>query len=52
MKTIGIIGYGEIGSRPVLYPTSKIGGHCVVPNANILKKYMNSLLIDGILKYE
>jgi len=38
--------------RPVLYATEKIGGHCVIPNANILKKYMNSNFIDGILKYE
>ena len=38
--------------RPVLYGTKKIGGHCVVPNAKILKDYIDSPLIEGILKYE
>jgi hypothetical protein len=38
--------------RPVLYGTDKIGGHCIVPNAKILKQFMNSDLIKSILKYE
>ena len=38
--------------RPVLYPTKKIGGHCVVPNAKILKDYMNTKTIQSILEYE
>jgi len=38
--------------RPVLYPPKYfIGGHCIVPNAEILKKYFNSLAIDLIFKY-
>lgn len=49
-------GYSELGmpnvTRPILYGTSKIGGHCVVPNAKILKEFMDSPLIDGILKFE
>jgi len=48
-------GYSALGKsnvvRPVLYGTKKIGGHCVVPNANILKNYMQSGLIDQIIKY-
>jgi hypothetical protein len=48
-------GYSALGKsnvvRPVLYGTKKIGGHCVVPNANILKNYMQSGLIDQIVKY-
>lgn len=49
-------GYTELGMnnviRPVLYPPKGIiGGHCVVPNAQILKKYLDSLAIDLILKY-
>jgi UDP-N-acetyl-D-mannosaminuronate dehydrogenase len=38
--------------RPVLYKTKKIGGHCVTPNANILKDYMDSKSIQLVLKYE
>lgn len=38
--------------RPVLYGTKKIGGHCVTPNANILKDYMDSKSIQLVLKYE
>ena len=49
-------GYNELGksnvTRPVLYGTKKIGGHCVTPNAKILKEYFNSQSIDLILKYE
>ena len=47
-------GYKELGInnvvRPVLYaPKGKIGGHCVVPNANILKSVKNSPILDSIL---
>jgi hypothetical protein len=39
--------------RPVLYPpTGRIGGHCVVPNAKILRKYLKSKAIDLILNYD
>ncbi len=39
--------------RPVLAVDDKpIGGHCVVPNAKILKKYYKSEAIDLILKYK
>lgn len=49
-------GYTRIGMknvvRPVLYPLKDfIGGHCIVPNAEILKKYFDSLAIDLVLKY-
>lgn len=46
-------GYAELGKinviRPVLYSPLKdiIGGHCVIPNAQILKKYFGD---DEILK--
>ncbi len=49
-------GYNNLGKpnvmRPVLYASKKIGGHCVTPNANILKEYFDSKSIDLILKYE
>jgi UDP-N-acetyl-D-mannosaminuronate dehydrogenase len=49
-------GYIELGKenvvRPVLYGTKKIGGHCVVSNANILKDHFDSDAIQMILKYE
>jgi len=49
-------GYIKLGKenvvRPVLYPTKKIGGHCVIPNAKILKNYMNTKTIEVILDYE
>jgi len=49
-------GYSKLGKpnvvRPVLYGTKKIGGHCVTPNAHILKEYFDSKFIDLILKYE
>jgi UDP-N-acetyl-D-mannosaminuronate dehydrogenase len=39
--------------RPVLFaPEKGIGGHCVVPNAKILKKYYKSKALDLILDYE
>jgi len=50
-------GYAKLGKnnviRPVLYvDNNPIGGHCVVPNAKILKKYSKSEAIDLILKYK
>ncbi len=49
-------GYKALGKqnvvRPVLYPTEKIGGHCVIPNTEILKKDFSSLAFDLILKYK
>lgn len=49
-------GYTELGKtnvvRPVLSVDNKpIGGHCVVPNAEILKKYFESEAINLILKH-
>jgi len=49
-------GYIKLGKknvvRPVLYPPKgKIGGHCIVPNAKILKEYYKSEAVDLILKY-
>ena len=39
--------------RPVLFPPDKgIGGHCVVPNTEILKKYYKSQAFDLILKFK
>jgi hypothetical protein len=52
-------GYKKLGKsnvvRPVLYPPQKTGGitgHCVIPNAQILKKYFKSKAIDLILEYK
>ncbi|MEK7124279.1 MAG: hypothetical protein AAB877_01150, partial [Patescibacteria group bacterium] len=50
-------GYKKLGKdhfvRPVLYaPESHIGGHCVVPNAKLLKKYFESKALDLILDYD
>ncbi len=50
-------GYKKLGMshvvRPVLTPPkSHIGGHCVIPNAEILKKKYKSLSFDLILKYK
>jgi len=47
-------GYEKLGRknviRPVLHaPNGKIGGHCVVPNAKILKKYYKSKMVDFVL---
>jgi len=46
-------GYKKLGKpnvvRPVLYPTDKIGGHCIIPNAKLLPR---TKLIDGLLDYE
>lgn len=50
-------GYEEIGMRnvvrPILTPPiDSIGGHCVVPNAKLLKQEFDSLALDLILKYD
>ncbi len=50
-------GYKKLGKlnvvRPVLYPPKgKIGGHCVVSNTKILKKYFKSRALDLILEYK
>jgi len=49
-------GYRELGVenviRPTLYfPKEGIGGHCMIPNTKILKKYFDSKAIDLILEY-
>jgi hypothetical protein len=49
-------GYSKLGKhnvvRPVLFVDDKpIGGHCVVPNTRILKKYYKSKAFDLILDY-
>jgi len=49
-------GYKKLGKpnviRPVLYPPKgEIGGHCLLENAEILKKYFKSEALDLILKY-
>jgi len=49
-------GYKKIGMsnvvRPVLFPPKNgITGHCICPNAEILKKYYKSEALDLILKY-
>lgn len=39
--------------RPVLYPPKDgITGHCIVPNAEILKKYFKSEALNLLLKYK
>lgn|SRR5574343_514761 len=50
-------GYTKLGKcnvvRPVLTPPSEpIGGHCVVQNAELLKKQFQSEALDLILKYK
>lgn len=50
-------GYSDLGLnkyvRPVLYyPTEKIGGHCVVPNAEILQEHYDAKFIESILKFK
>lgn len=44
----------EHRNLPVLYPphNEKIGGHCLVPNAEILKKEIDSNALDLILDYK
>ena len=49
-------GYSVLGKknviRPVLHPpTSKIGGHCVIPNAELLTTIFSSPALDLILNY-
>jgi len=41
-------------ARPILHPPkgNKIGKHCVIPNAEMLKKYLDSEALDLILKYK
>ena len=48
--------YAKLGktnvARPYLFPpTGKLGGHCVLPNAKLLKEDYDSLALDMILKY-
>jgi len=49
-------GYEKLGmkhvNRPVLYPPvdSKIGGHCVIPNAELCKTFFESTVLDYILE--
>tara|TARA_Y100000034_G_scaffold133520_1_gene199196 strand:- start:823 stop:1548 length:726 start_codon:yes stop_codon:yes gene_type:complete len=56
-------GYNKLGmgnvTRPVLYPPKKIGGHCIIPNAIMLRDYLaaklrrfNSPLFDLIFKWK
>lgn len=50
-------GYANLGVphviRPVLYPPKEsIGGHCVVPNAEILQKHFESKALDLLLQYK
>lgn len=49
-------GYAKLGKknviRPVLFsPKGKIGGHCIIPNVKILKKFLKSKSLDLILNY-
>ena len=49
-------GYSKLGKanviRPVLFaPGTKIGGHCVVPNAELTKQFFTSEALELILKY-
>jgi|APSaa5957512535_1039671.scaffolds.fasta_scaffold55331_1 hypothetical protein len=54
------VGYAKLGKinviRPVLYPpkNDKIGGHCVVPNAKLLKKCLkeDNDIVELVLKYD
>lgn len=50
-------GYTKLGKknviRPVLYPPKNgIGGHCIVLNAKILQKFLETKAIDLILDYK
>ncbi|MBI2113287.1 MAG: hypothetical protein HYT50_01790 [Candidatus Wildermuthbacteria bacterium] len=50
-------GYGKLGmghvARPVLYaPEGPIGGHCIIPNAELLSEFFKSKAIDLVLKYK
>ncbi|MAF24135.1 hypothetical protein CL634_00910 [bacterium] len=49
-------GYAALGKsnvvRPVLYPPGEIiGGHCVIPNAELVSSLMSSPALDLILEY-
>lgn len=50
-------GYEKLGKknvvRPVLYPPKEgITGHCIIPNAEILKQYFKSRALDLVLQYK
>lgn len=51
-------GYSMLGMknvvRPVLYPPkdNKIGGHCVIPNTELLQTVFKTKLLDSILRYK
>jgi len=50
-------GYTKMGMsnvvRPVLYPPKgKIGGHCVIPNAKLLRDVIDSNLLNAIIDLE
>jgi len=50
-------GYIKLGMphfvRPVLYPPgTKIGGHCVTPNAELVQEFFDSSALDLILQYK
>lgn len=50
-------GYKKLGKknviRPILYPPKDgILGHCIIPNAKLLKKYFKSRAVDLILDYQ
>ena len=51
-------GYKKLGKpnvmRPNLFPpdNNKIGGHCVIPNTQLLKNIFDSSAFDFILKYK
>ncbi|MDO8686658.1 MAG: hypothetical protein Q7K11_00410 [Candidatus Berkelbacteria bacterium] len=50
-------GYKKLGKlnviRPTLYPPKGgCGGHCIVPNAKILRKFFKSKAIDLVLEYQ
>jgi UDP-N-acetyl-D-mannosaminuronate dehydrogenase len=50
-------GYIKLGRkdvvRPVLYPPKDgIGGHCIIPNAEILRKYFKSQALNLIINYK
>jgi len=50
-------GYQKLGKknvvRPVLFPPQQgIGGHCVIPNAEILNKFYQSGFVKSLLQYK
>jgi UDP-N-acetyl-D-mannosaminuronate dehydrogenase len=50
-------GYKKLGMdevvRPILYPPGKtIGGHCIIPNAEILNSVVDSSFIDQVLSFK